>query len=236
MATADDRRVSLDWPAYPVFGILVSDMTEDRHNRIMGGRGIRDLDRAKRTSLGPAFSSQSRPAGPSPGISIRNLEPKDWPAVRRIYLEGIRTGNATFETSPPPWNKWDASHLPFARFVAVSDGEVAGFAALSPISSRRVYVGVVEASVYVGARHRGIGAGSKLVEKLIEASEEHGVWTLQAGIFPENEASLGLFKRSGFKEVGRRERIGRLAGRWRDVCLLERRSLKVGVLSRSRAA
>ncbi len=202
----------------------------------MAGRRIRDLDRARRTPRGPASSSRPRPGGPSPGISIRNLEPKDWPAVRRIYLEGIRTGNATFETSPPPWNKWDAGHLPFARFVSVADGEIAGFAALSPISSRRVYAGVAEASVYIGAGHRGIGAGSKLVEKLIEASEEHGVWTLQAGIFPENEASLHLFKRAGFRDVGRRERIGQLAGRWRDVCLLERRSLKVGVSGRRRSA
>ncbi len=172
--------------------------------------------------------ARARKERPSPGISIRNLGPKDWPAVRRIYLEGIRTGNATFETNPPSWKNWGGNHLPFARFVAICAGEVAGFAALSPVSSRRAYAGVAEASVYVGAAHRGIGAGSKLVEKLIDASEERGVWTLQAGIFPENEASLRLFKRAGFRDVGRRERIGRLAGRWRDVCLLERRSPKVG--------
>jgi len=161
-------------------------------------------------------------------FQIDSLKPSDWEAARAAYLEGIATGNATFETAAPSWEKWDASHLPFGRLVARADAGVLGWAALSQASDRCCYAGVAEASVYVGKDHRGAGVGQALLEALIAASETNGIWTLQAGIFPENAASLALVKKCGFREVGRRERLGRLAGVWRDVLMLERRSTKVG--------
>ncbi len=160
---------------------------------------------------------------------IQRMERGDWSRVREIYVEGIRTRRATFETSAPGWEEWDASHLPCCRLVAVRDADVVGWAALSPYSSRCVYDGVAEASVYVAARHRGEGIGSLLLERLIAESESEGIWTLQGGIFPENAASIALCRKMGFREVGRRERIGRLDGEWKDVLLLERRSPVVGV-------
>ena len=155
--------------------------------------------------------------------------PADWPRVRAIYLEGIATGIATFESSAPQWEVWDAGHLPDCRLVACLEGDMAGWAALSPVSSRCVYAGVAEVSVYVAAAARGAGIGTALVAAIIAESENHGLWTLQAGIFPENTMSMALFEKSGFRVVGRREKIGRLNGCWRDTLLLERRSAKVGV-------
>jgi L-amino acid N-acyltransferase YncA len=154
---------------------------------------------------------------------------EDWPAVRAIYLEGIATGNATFETGAPEWDQWDAGHLPHSRLVARDGAEVSGWAALSAVSARRVYAGVAEVSIYVAACARGRGVGRRLMEALIASSERQGVWTLQAGIFPENTASIELHLRAGFRPIGKRERPGCLNGRWRDVMLLERRSLRVGV-------
>ena len=148
----------------------------------------------------------------------------DWSAVRDIYLEGIATGDATFETAAPEWDRWDAGHLPHCRLVARSQGEVLGWAALSAVSARRVYAGVAEVSVYIARRARGLGVGRALLEALVAESERQGIWTLQAGIFPENIASLELHRRLGFRVVGVRERIGQLDGVWRDVMLLERRS------------
>ena len=153
----------------------------------------------------------------------------DWLPVKRIYLEGIATGHATFETEAPSWEKWNDAHLAFARLVARAGSEVKGWAALSPVSSRRVYAGVAETSVYVGRDSRGQGIGRALLEALIQASESKGIWTLQAGIFPENTGSIELHKALGFREVGRRERIGKLNGVWRDTLLLERRSAIVGI-------
>ncbi|HYG79403.1 MAG TPA: GNAT family N-acetyltransferase [Pyrinomonadaceae bacterium] len=153
----------------------------------------------------------------------------DWDAVRAIYLEGIATGDATFETQAPAWGKWDAAHLAHCRLVARHGACVAGWAALSPVSARRVYAGVAETSVYVSAGFRGRGVGSALLGALVTCSEQHGIWTLQAGIFPENLASLALHRQLGFREVGFRERLGRMNGRWRDVILLERRSETTGV-------
>ena len=152
----------------------------------------------------------------------------DWEGVRAVYLEGIRTGQATFETEVPDWEKWDASHLPLCRLVAGRDETIIGWAALSLVSSRRVYSGVAEVSVYVAKDSRGLGIGRALLERLINCSEQQGIWTLQAGILAENDSSLALHKRCGFREVGRRERIGKLKGTWRDVILLERRSETVG--------
>jgi len=164
-----------------------------------------------------------------PEFHIRPMLPDDWAEVRRIYLEGIATGNATFETEAPSWEKWDSGHVRDCRLVAHNGSAVLGWAALSPVSSRRVYAGVAEASVYVGENTRGKGIGRKLLAALIRASERNGVWTLQAGIFPENVASIELHKSLGFRELGRRERIGKMGTRWRDVILLERRSLVAGV-------
>ncbi|MDT5296618.1 MAG: hypothetical protein QOJ76_3498 [Acidobacteriota bacterium] len=160
---------------------------------------------------------------------IERMLPGHWERVRAIYLEGLATGDATFETEPPEWDRWDAGHLPCCRLVALEGGgRVAGWAALSPVSARKVYAGVAEVSVYVAEEFRGAGAGRALLEALIGESEADGVWTLQAGIFPENESSVALHKSCGFREVGRRERIGRLGGRWRDTLLLERRSRVTG--------
>ena len=155
----------------------------------------------------------------------------DWPDVRRIYAEGIATGDATFETEVPDWSHWDRLHRPRCRFVArdPATGTVVGWAALSRASSRRVYGGVVWESVYVADEWRGRGVGRALLEALIPASEEAGYWTLQAAILVENEASLALHERVGFRRVGVQERIGRDGrGRWRDRVLLERRSPTAG--------
>ena len=157
-------------------------------------------------------------------LEIVNLEPARWDQIRQIYVEGLRTGQATFETEAPSWEKWDAGHLPFARLLAISGGVVKGWGALSPVSARPVYAGVAEVSVYVRESCRGQGVGRALLGQLIDQSEKYGIWTLQASIFPENEASIALHKSSGFRAVGVRERIGLLHGIWRDTVLLERRS------------
>lgn len=161
---------------------------------------------------------------------IKRLERNHWGDVRRIYLEGIASGNATFETDvDPDWDRWSERHLEFARIVAIVGGRVGGWAALSSVSDRCVYGGVAEVSVYVAEDARGGGIGSTLLQRLIEESEEDGIWTLQAGVFPENGASIALHDKFGFREVGRRERLGKINGVWRDVLLLERRSSKVGI-------
>ncbi|MGA2376493.1 MAG: N-acetyltransferase family protein [Candidatus Sulfotelmatobacter sp.] len=159
---------------------------------------------------------------------ITPMQPSDWLAVREIYAEGIATGQATFETQLPDWEKWDSSHRPDCRLIARRRGEILGWAALSPVSARRVYSGVAEVSVYVAAAARGRGVGTVLLKALIEESERCGVWTLQAGIFPENAASIAIHRSCGFHEVGRRQRIGKLGETWRDVLLLERRSSIAG--------
>ncbi|HJV22792.1 MAG TPA: GNAT family N-acetyltransferase [Holophagaceae bacterium] len=157
-------------------------------------------------------------------VILRELRPGDWAEVRRIYLEGLATKQATFQTEAPSWEAWDAGHRPTCRFVCEGEGGLLGWAALSPVSARPVYAGVAEVSVYVAAAARGRRVGSRLLGALVEASEAEGVWTLQASIFPENTPSLALHAHHGFREVGRRERIGRLDGVWRDTLLLERRS------------
>ena len=161
-------------------------------------------------------------------FEIRPLLPRDWPSVKTIYKEGIATGDATFETDAPEWKEWDSRHLPEARLVAESEGNVVGWAALSPVSHRSVYAGVAEITLYVASAVRGKGVGKALLEALIRESETKGFWTLQAGIFPENEASLELHRQFGFRTVGTRERIGKMDERWRDVILLERRSSVAG--------
>jgi L-amino acid N-acyltransferase YncA len=162
-------------------------------------------------------------------FTIDLMRPQDWEFVKAIYLEGIATGHATFETEAPDWERWDAGHSPQCRLVARNGDGVLGWAALSPVSKRQVYAGVAEVSVYVASAARGLGVGGALMRALIDSSEKHGVWTLQAGIFPENQASLALHFRHGFREVGRRERIARHHGVWRDTVILERRSSVAGV-------
>jgi L-amino acid N-acyltransferase YncA len=162
-------------------------------------------------------------------FKVEKMSPGHWEQVRAVYLEGLATGDATFETEAPGWERWDASHLQCCRLVALEGGRVAGWAALSPVSARKVYAGVAEVSVYVGESFRGAGVGRVLLEALVRESEAAGLWTLQASIFPENEASVALHRACGFREVGRRERVGKLGGRWRDTVLLERRSRVTGV-------
>lgn len=157
------------------------------------------------------------------------MTPSDWPSVAAIYLEGIETGNATFQTEAPSWETWDKAHHLHCRLVAVVDGIIAGWAALSPVSMRSVYAGVAEESVYVGEKFRGQGIGLALLAHLVKESEAQGFWTLQAGIFPENLNSLRIHDKCGFRVFGRRERIGRMGGVWRDTLLLERRSNVVGI-------
>jgi phosphinothricin acetyltransferase len=147
--------------------------------------------------------------------------------VRAIYEEGIRGGDATFETETPSWEQWDAAH-PELRLVADREGAIVGWAALSPSSARHCYRGVGEVSVYVAEQARGVGLGRVLLDELVRRSEQDGYWTLNAGVFPENDASIRLHKACGFREIGFRERIGELHGVWRDVVSLERRSTVVG--------
>jgi L-amino acid N-acyltransferase YncA len=164
----------------------------------------------------------------SAAITISDLRPEHWPGVARIYTEGIATGNATFETEVPNWEAWDAAHLANHRFVALDGDRVAGWVAISPVSDRCVYGGVVENSVYVSREDQGRGIGRALLQRLIDTTEAAGIWTIQTGIFPENEASIRLHERVGFTIVGRRSKLGNLHGVWRDVCLMERRSSVVG--------
>jgi len=157
-------------------------------------------------------------------LSIGELTAAHWAQVRRIYEQGLATGHASFETSAPSWEAWDDAHLPSPRIVAVHGGAIVGWAALTPVSRRPVYAGVAEVSVYVDPAHRRAGVGRLLLSELVRRAEAAGLWTLQAGIFPENAASCRLHERCGFRLVGRRERIGRHHGVWRDTLLYERRA------------
>lgn len=182
-------------------------------------------------SLWPTRALDRRRTPPTPAQEPRicSMVATDWPSVRSIYAEGIATGHATFETVVPDWEMWTAARLPTCRLVARFGRAIVGWAALSPVSSRTVYRGVAEDSVYVAAAARGQGIGRALLNALVVASEEAGVWMLQAGIFPENEASVALHESCGFRIVGLRERLALHHGVWRDALLLERRSSRVGV-------
>jgi L-amino acid N-acyltransferase YncA len=160
---------------------------------------------------------------------IEPMSEEDWPQIREIYREGIETGHATFELEPPAWEKWNGAHRKDCRLVAREGKNVLGWAAVSPVSARRVYAGVAEVSVYVGAAARGAGVGKALLTELVAESERYRIWTLQAGIFPENLPSLRLHESCGFRRLGVRERPGQMNGVWRDVVLMERRSRSVGV-------
>jgi len=157
-------------------------------------------------------------------MPVIDLQPAHWPAVKTIYEAGLATGNASFQISAPPWEEWDAAHLKHSRLVSTLNDQVVGWAALTPVSGRCVYAGVAEVSVYVHPDSRGLGIGEELLQELIIESERKGIWTLQAGIFPENTASLRIHEKTGFRQVGFREKIGQMNGIWRDTILLERRS------------
>jgi L-amino acid N-acyltransferase YncA len=157
-------------------------------------------------------------------VEIRELREEDWPAVREIFEQGIAGRNATFETEAPDWEAWDRSQLDGHRWVAVEQGRVVGWVAAHAVSSRPCYTGVVEHSVYVHDDWQGKGIGRALLERLFETTEAAGIWTIQTGIFPENEASLALHRKAGFRVVGTQERLGKMDGVWRDVVVLERRS------------
>jgi phosphinothricin acetyltransferase len=161
-------------------------------------------------------------------VETTGLLPEHWDAVREIYLQGIATKSATFQTEAPTWEEWDRGHLPNLRYVLLQVGQVAGWAALSPVSGRSVYAGVTEVSLYVHEDFRAKGIGKLLLQRLSEESEQAGIWTLQSGIFPENAASIALHEKLGFRKVGYREKIGKLDGVWRDTILMERRSKLVG--------
>ena len=160
---------------------------------------------------------------------IDTMKASDWEQVRSIYLDGIATGDATFETRAPQWAKWDSDHLAEPRLVYREGEKICGWAALSPVSGRCVYAGVAEVSVYVAQDSRGRGVGRSLLSALVARSEQSGIWTLQAGVFPENRASIELHKTCGFRQVGTREKLGQMAGVWRDLVMLERRSKIAGV-------
>ena len=165
-------------------------------------------------------------------FALLPMQSVDYPSVSRIFTQGIETGNATYDTSAAVWEDWDAKHLMHSRWVVKSanEGSVLGWAALSPVSSRVVFSGVAELSIYVDTDYLGKGMGNALMEAVVASSEENGIWMLQSGIFPENQASIGMHEKFGFRLVGRRERIGKMANDvWRDIVLLERRSLIVGL-------
>lgn len=171
----------------------------------------------------------ARPMAIVANMKLIAISEKNYPEVARIYGEGLQTGTATFETTIPSWEKWDAGHLSFGRILAVEEDIPLGWAALSPVSSRCVYGGVAEVSVYVSDSTRGKGVGEFLLKKLIEISEANNIWTLQSGIFRENIASHKLHLKCGFREVGYKEKVGQLHGVWKDNVLLERRSKIVGI-------
>ena len=157
------------------------------------------------------------------------MEPQHWNEVKRIYEEGLGTGNATFQTTAPEWEDWDKSHIQTCRLLAFENEAIVGWAALTPVSDRCVYGGVAEISVYVAESARGKGVGKELLKALIKTSEDNKFWTLQAGIFPENIASIKIHEGNGFRVIGNREKIGQMKGIWRDTLILERRSRAVGV-------
>lgn len=162
-------------------------------------------------------------------MEITAIVKEHYPNISRIYKEGIETGHATFETTVPEWEDWDKSKLKHSRLAAIVDDTVVGWAALSPVNNRCVYGGVAEVSIYISNMHKGKGIGTALISKLIDDSEANGIWTLQSGMFPENEATVALHQRFDFRLVGYREKIGKLGNTWRDTIIMERRSKTIGI-------
>jgi L-amino acid N-acyltransferase YncA len=218
---------------------LISGMRSDRESvsqdTIFGGNpppleGVDHIQRHRYTwPDNNQYSSSNLRLKGKVDYTLSSMEEGDWEAVRFIYLEGIATDNATFETAAPDWGTWDSNHLRECRLVARAGGQVIGWAALSPVSRRPCYSGVAENSVYVAGDARGKGVGKALMEALVKESERVGIWMLQTSIFPENEASIAIHKAWGFREVGYRARISQLRGVWRDTVFMERRSKVVGV-------
>lgn len=162
-------------------------------------------------------------------FDIQKMTASHWEAVKTIYEEGIATGNATFQTSAPSWEEWDASHIKACRLVATENRKVLGWAALTVVSGRCVYAGVAEVSIYVADRARGRNIGSSILKALVEESEKNGFWTLQSGVFPENRQSIAMHEKNGFRIIGHREKIGKMGNVWRDNVILERRSRTIGI-------
>ena len=162
-------------------------------------------------------------------MQIIDLLTEHWESVKKIYEDGIATGNATFQTSAPTWEEWNQAHIPIPRLIAIENDEILGWSALTPLSGRCVYAGVAEVSIYIGSIARGKGIGKQLLNQLIEESEKQNIWTLQSGIFPENKASIALHLSAGFRIIGIREKIGMMDGKWRDIVLLEKRSHTIGI-------
>ncbi|MDB4045781.1 GNAT family N-acetyltransferase [Amylibacter sp.] len=162
-------------------------------------------------------------------MKIRTFKKSDFSSVKSIYQQGIDTGNATFQNKAKGWNEWNASFLTNCRIVAELNEEVVGWAALSATSNRTVYNGVAEVSIYIAKNYANYGIGNSLLSKLVSISENEGIWTLQAGIFPENESSIAIHSKNGFKTIGVREKLGKMNGAWRDILFMERRSKVVGI-------
>ena len=162
-------------------------------------------------------------------MKIRNFKKSDFSSVKSIYQQGIDTGNATFQNKAKGWNEWNASFLITCRIVAELNAEVVGWAALSATSNRTVYNGVAEVSIYIAKNYANYGIGNSLLSELVSKSENEGIWTLQAGIFPENESSIAIHSKNGFKTIGVREKLGEMNGAWRDILFMERRSKVVGI-------
>ena len=230
-----DQAIALD----PEFGQTFAERAE-LHERLGDSSSAdRDLRSAREASLASTWTGSTHAAVVSSGmpsyaaarsvVTIEPMVPSDWPDVSSIFLEGIATGVATFETLPPNWETWDREHLPFCRLVARHEGAVAGWAALSRRSRRSAYAGVAELSIYVAAWARAKRVGSVLIQEAIKESERFGIWTLQGSIMADNIASLKLVETAGFRQVGYREKIGKQGGKWRDTVLVERRSKTVGI-------
>ena len=162
-------------------------------------------------------------------MKIRTFKKSDFSSVKSIYQQGIDTGNATFQNKAKGWNEWNASFLTNCRIVAEMNEEVVGWAALSATSNRTVYNGVAEVSIYIAKNYANYGIGNSLLSELVSKSENEGIWTLQAGIFPENESSIAIHSKNGFKTIGVREKLGKMNGAWRDILFMERRSKVVGI-------
>jgi phosphinothricin acetyltransferase len=239
--TSFDKAIALD----PEFGQTYVERAQLYERLGNTSQARRDLHSARQASLASepranptaapsdavvsSISAMATAHAPRPSVTIEPMLKEDWPDVSSIFLEGIATGVATFETLPPNWEAWDREHLPFCRLVARHDGAIAGWAALSRRSRRTAYSGVAELSIYVAAFARAKRVGSVLIDAAIKESERFGIWTLQGSIMADNIASLKMVETAGFRQVGHREKIGKQGGKWRDTILVERRSKTVGV-------